>query len=163
MIFVAVGTTDFDALIMKIDEIAPTLSEEVIMQIGNGQYIPKNCQYFRFAPSLEPYYDKSSIVVSHGGLGITLEALERGKNLISVENATCHGRHQKDLLSTLARKGYLIWCKDLRELPEALKRAMREEFKRYIAPGCEIHTVITEFLQNQGAVYSVHSRRCDDE
>ena len=148
MIFVAVGTTDFDALIMKMDEIAPTLPEKVVMQIGNGQYTPKSCQYFRFAPSLEPYYDKSSIVISHGGLGITMEVLEREKKLISVENTTCHGGHQKDLLSTLSEEGCLIWCKDLRDLPEALERATKQEFKRYVAPDCSIHTVIKEFLQN---------------
>ena len=65
------------------DEMAPTLPEEVVMQIGNGQYVPRNCQYFRFAPSLESYYDGAMIVVSHGGLGITTETLERGKKLAS--------------------------------------------------------------------------------
>lgn len=150
MIFVAVGTTDFDALIGEMDKIAPSLSEEVVMQIGNGQYIPRSCQYFRFASSLAPYYDSSTIIVSHGGLGIIMEALERGKKLVSVENATCHGAHQRELLSTLVKEEYLIWCRDLSELPEALERARRREFKRYVAPGCEIHKVIKEFLQKLG-------------
>lgn len=160
MIFVAIGTTDFDDLIMKMDEVAPLLSEEVVMQIGNGQYIPKNCQYFRFAPSLEPYYDKSTIVVSHGGLGITMEVLERGKRLISVENTALQDGHQKDLLSTLAKEGHLIWCRELNELPEMLERARHREFKRYISPSCEIHTVIAEFLQGQEPTRSPRSRSC---
>jgi len=149
MIFVAVGTTDFDTLTMKMDAIAPTLPEKVVMQIGNGRYVPKNCQYFRFAPSLDPYYAQANVVVAHGGLGITTEALERGKKLISVQNTTCHGGHQEDLLSALAQEGYLIWCQDLNELPEALRHARQKEFKRYVTPGCEIHTVIAEFLQYQ--------------
>lgn len=161
MIFVAVGTTDFDDLIVKMDEIAPSLSEEVVMQIGNGQYVPRNCQHFRFAPSLEPYYDKSTIVVSHGGLGIIMEALERGKKLVGLENAALQGAHQKDLLSTLAGEGYLIWCQDLNELSEALERARHREFKRYVAPQCEIHTVIAEFLQNQEPACGPRSRKCD--
>ena len=45
MIFVTVGTTDFSALIRAIDEIAPTLDEEVIMQIGRGKYEPQHCQF----------------------------------------------------------------------------------------------------------------------
>jgi beta-1,4-N-acetylglucosaminyltransferase len=160
MIFVAVGTTDFDNLIMKMDGIAPLLSEETVMQIGNGQYIPRNCQYFRFAPSLEPYYDKSSIVVSHGGLGITMEVLERGRKLIGVENTALQDEHQKDLLSALSREGYLIWCQDLGELLEALERARHFEFKRYVAPDCEIRAVIAEFLQNQGLAPGPNTRRC---
>jgi beta-1,4-N-acetylglucosaminyltransferase len=147
MIFVAVGTTDFDALTMRMDRIAPTLSEEVVLQIGNGRYIPKNCQYFRFAPSLEPYYAQASVVVSHGGLGIITEALERGKKLISVQNTTCHGGHQEDLLRLLATEGYLIWCQDLDELPEVLERARKQAFRRYVAPDCGIHIVIKKFLQ----------------
>jgi UDP-N-acetylglucosamine transferase subunit ALG13 len=146
MIFVAVGTTDFDGLIEKMDEIAPSLPDEVVLQTGNGRYVPRNCRYFRFAPSLEPYYEESTIVVCHGGLGIITEALERGKKLISVENTICHGAHQRELLSALAEEGYLIWCRELDELPEALERARGHEFKRYIPPGCDIHTVIAEFL-----------------
>jgi beta-1,4-N-acetylglucosaminyltransferase len=147
MIFVAVGTTDFDALIRKMDEIAPSLPEEVVMQIGNGQYVPRHCQYFRFAPSLEPYYESATIVVCHGGLGIIMEALERGKKLISAENTSCHGAHQRELLSTLAEEGCLIWCQDLDELSVALEQARCREFKRYVDPGCEIHTKMSGFLQ----------------
>jgi beta-1,4-N-acetylglucosaminyltransferase len=150
MIFVAVGTNDFDALIEKMDEMAPTLPEEVVMQIGNGQYVPRNCRYFRFAPSLESHYDGATIVVSHGGLGITTEALERGKKLVGVENSTCHGAHQQELLSTLSEEGYMLWCQDVDELPEALERARRHEFKKYVASRCEIHTVVSDFLQKQG-------------
>jgi beta-1,4-N-acetylglucosaminyltransferase len=148
MIFVAVGTTDFDALTIKMDAIAPTLPEKVVMQIGNGRYVPKNCQYFRFAPSLDPYYTQANIVVAHGGLGITTEALERGKKLISVQNTTCHGGHQEDLLSAWAKEGYLVWCQDLNELPEALERARKQAFRRYFAPECEIHTVVKKFLKD---------------
>jgi beta-1,4-N-acetylglucosaminyltransferase len=147
MIFVAVGTNDFDALIEKMDTIAPSLQEPVVMQIGNGEYVPKNCEYFRFAPSLEPYHEKATLVVSHGGLGVISEALERGKKLVGVENTTCHGGHQRDLLQALDEEGSLIWCQDVDELPEALERAMRQEFKRQVLPDCEIHLVIKEFLQ----------------
>src|SRR5947209_11093294 len=53
MIFVTVGTTDFDALVRRIDELAPSLGEEVLCQIGKGSYLPRNCRYFRYAPSLD--------------------------------------------------------------------------------------------------------------
>ena len=139
MIFVAVGTTDFDSLIQEMDRLASRLPQQVVMQIGNGQYVPKNGQHFRFAPSLDPYYDQASIVVSHGGLGIINEALLRGKKLIGVENSSVHGRHQADLLAKLSRDGYLVWCQDVDQLSEALGCARQLEFPPYVAPGCEIH------------------------
>ncbi len=36
MIFVTIGTTDFDQLVQKMDSLAPGLTDEVVMQIGKG-------------------------------------------------------------------------------------------------------------------------------
>lgn len=138
MIFVTVGTSDFDPLVVKMDELAPTLPEPVVIQIGTGEYIPQNCTYFRFAPSLEPYYDQADVVVAHGGLGTTMEVLRRGKALISVENTTCIDSHQTDILGALSSQGYLVWCRDLDALPAILERLPTIHLKPYVPPPCEI-------------------------
>jgi beta-1,4-N-acetylglucosaminyltransferase len=150
MIFVATGTTGFDVLVERMDRLALTLAEEVVMQIGSGRYIPRQAEYFRFAPSLEPYYERASLVVSHGGAATCLEVLGHGKPLIALSNPDRYDQHQQDVLGVLAGENYLIWCKDLNALPEVLRRAREWEFKRYVVPKCEIHTVVKEFLQNQG-------------
>ena len=36
MILVTVGTTNFDALVRRMDELAPELGEAVVCQIGGG-------------------------------------------------------------------------------------------------------------------------------
>lgn len=151
VILVAVGTTDFDGLIIEMDRLASTLEEEVVMQIGNGQYIPQNTECFRFAPSLEPYYEQCDLVVTHGGFGIVTEVLERGKKLICVENTTVHGGHQQELLSTLARDGYLLWCHSPHELSAALARIEHTKLCRYVPPECEIHSIIMDFLSGVSA------------
>ena len=147
MIFVTVGTSDFEQLVRKIDELAPFLRDQVVIQIGHGRYIPRNCEYFRFAPSLDPYYDKADIVVAHGGLGTTMEVLEKGKKLISVENITCIDDHQTDILEILAKEGHLIWCRDWDELPSLLERAPAMTPRPYVAPPCRIAEVIKDFLR----------------
>lgn len=73
-------------------------------------------------------------VVFDGGLGIISEVLETGKKPTGVENTTCHGGHQRDLPSALAKDGYLAWCRDVDELPEGLERAMNQESKRQVPP-----------------------------
>jgi len=146
VIFVTVGTSDFDQLVERIDALAPYLRDQVIVQIGNGKYIPRNCEYFRFAPSLDPYYDKADIVVAHGGLGTTMEVLAKGKKLISVENTTCIDDHQTDILGVLAKEGYLVWCRDLDTLSSLLKRVPSMSLRRYVAPPCRIAEVIKDFL-----------------
>jgi UDP-N-acetylglucosamine transferase subunit ALG13 len=147
VIFVAVGTTDFDALIQAMDNLSLRLSEKVIMQIGRSKYIPEHCEYFRFAPSLDPYYERASLVVSHGGLGTITEVLERRLPLVAVEDANQPDRHQREILSMWEQEGLLIWCKDLQKLPQAIEQA-KTQLRPYVTPECRIHILIAEFLDS---------------
>ena len=146
-VFVAVGTTEFDELVRTMDRLAPELGADVIIQIGHGIYEPQNCDFFRFAPSLEPYYDWADVVVAHGGFGTTMEALHKGKRLISLSNPDRYDEHQSDLLSTLEAERYLIWCRRLEDLPDLLRRVETMAFRPYQPPECHIHQVIHEFLE----------------
>ena len=148
MILVAVGTTDFDALLRTMDDLSLRLAEKTIMQIGRGRYTPEHCDYFRFAPSLLPYYERSSLVVSHGGLGIVTEVLTVGRPLVAVEDPDQPDRHQREILGVWEQAGHLLWCKDLRRLPEAIAQAQSRRFKPYAPPECHIHEIVAEFLGN---------------
>ncbi len=147
-LFVTVGSTDFDALIQTIDRLMPSLGLEGIAQIGRGQYLPLNMPYFRFAPALTPYYERASLVIAHGGLGITMEVLRRGLPLVSVSNPDRYDDHQTDLLSTMAAQGHLIWCRQLDELKQAIETAQTASLWPYQPPECQIHLVIHDFLKN---------------
>lgn len=146
MIFVTVGTTDFDALVRKMDGLAPTLGEEVIAQIGRGRYVPAHMEHFCFAPSLDPLYDRARIVVTHGGLGTVMEALQRGLKTIGVSNPDRYDRHQDDLLRTLDARGHMIWCRDLEDLGQALCQIDKRTFVPYERPPCRIAEVIRDYL-----------------
>jgi UDP-N-acetylglucosamine transferase subunit ALG13 len=145
-LFVTVGSTDFDTLVQAIDDLTPPLHLQGIIQIGHGQYTPVNMPYFRFAPSLTPYYEQASLVVAHGGLATTMEVLKRGLPLVSVSNPDRYDDHQQDLLSTMAEDGYLVWCRQLDELKQALETAQTTPLRRYQPPECEIHLAINNFL-----------------
>ncbi len=152
MIFVTVGSTDFDALIRKVDALCPQAGEEVVMQIGSGEYLPRHAShYFRYAPSLESYCEQAAIVISHGGLGTVVEALRNQKKLIAVSNPDRYDTHQDELLQAFADAGYLIWCRDLEHLEDDLKRVRTTALTPYAEPECRIHIIIKDFL----------SRRCD--
>lgn len=146
MIFVTVGTTDFDALVEEMDRIAPSLGEEVVAQIGRGRYKPANLRWFRTAPSLEPYYRQADLVVSHGGLGTVIEVASMGKPLVALSNPDRYDRHQDDLLGYMERQGHLLWCRDLARLEADVQRARAMAFRPYVAPPTRIHEVIREYL-----------------
>lgn len=146
MIFVTIGSTDFDPLIAKMDQLAPTLGDQVVMQIGNGQYVPKNGPFFRFAESLDDYYHQATVIVAHGGLGTIMEALGLRKALVCVVNPTTYDRHQEHLLEVFAQQGYLVWCKDMDQLAQAVEQARAGNFARYESPPCHIAEAIDTYL-----------------
>jgi beta-1,4-N-acetylglucosaminyltransferase len=150
MIFVTVGTTDFDALVRGMDDLAPCLGDEVVCQIGVGAYVPRNCAWYRFAPSLDADLRRARLVVSHGGLGTIMEVLRLGKPLVGVSNPDRPDLHQDDLLRTLAGRDHLLWCRRLEDLEESIEQARATRFVPYSEPPCHIHTVIQEFMNTDG-------------
>lgn len=146
MIFIATGTTGFDDLVKCADRSSRDWNEEVVVQIGEGRYVPRNIRYFRFAPSLEEYYQQAALIISHGGLGICSEVLNRGIPLIGVCNPDRYDDHQQDLLKALERENYLILA-SIDTLTSAVQKARTTTLKKYIRPPVHIHSVIHEFLR----------------
>ncbi len=147
IIFVTVGSGDFDPLVRAMDEIAPHLDLPVVMQIGVGTYEPRNAEWFRLAPSLEPYYQRAAVVVAHGGVGVTMEVLSRGIPLVGVDNPDRYDQHQQDLLGYLSEQGHLIWCHDLGQLASCIQQARTEPLKPIEPPYTAIHRVVDDVLQ----------------
>ena len=150
-IFVTVGTGKFDELVRGVDKIATKIKERIVIQIGSGDYIPKNCRYFRFKQSLEEYYKKSWVIISHGGAGTTYELLNKNKKIIGVVNLNRTDSHQEDILKALSEQRYLIWCKDLNKISESIEKARKFKFEKYKVPECKIHEKINEFLEKCAA------------
>ena len=148
MIFVTVGTAHFDPLIRKVDELVKDgiIKERVVGQIGRGQYIPKNFRYFRFIRSLKSAYENSEIIISTGGAGTTMECVTQGYKLVVVENKTLMEGHQAQLLEEMSRRGHLVWCKDIDDLPNSIEEARRRDFPKFKTDESRIPQMIDELL-----------------
>jgi len=148
MIFVTVGTTQWDELVREVDKLIGqgNIKEKVTVQIGAGNYIPRNCDWFRYAPSLDQHIKRADIVIAQGGAGFVFEALSTGAKLICVENRQLSGRHQREILNKLSKSLYLVWCKDIVDLGVCVNRMRKIKLRRYSAPACEIHKKIVEFM-----------------
>ena len=158
MIFVTVGTTDFDSLAARMDDLAPLLTEEVIIQTGRGEYVPRHAQHFRFCASLDDYFRRARLVVSHGGLGTLVEALRMDKLVIGVSNPDRYDLHQNDLLGELEKGGYLIWCRYLAALEQDIRRIGAMQFRHYEDPICSIHLAIAAALAGKEQAGKATSR-----
>ncbi len=146
MIFCTVGTTDFDPLVRAVDDLAPSLGEPILFQIGEGAYEPKHGEWFRLRPSITDLLAQASLVIAHGGFGTVIEALTLGARLVGVPNPDRYDRHQEQILRRFAADGYLLACFDLVDLPQAIRHARVMPFRRYEPPETTLHLDIKAFL-----------------
>ncbi len=126
MIFVTTGTTlCFDELIEAVDGLVANgqISEPVVCQIGNSKYVPENCDYFRFQPSIDEWIQKASLVISHGGTGTVLSLIINQKAFIAVANSRAADNHQVQFLSRLGQMISLLWTESTEELPALIQQA----------------------------------------
>jgi len=141
MIFVTVGNDfrSFDRLLKKIDEIAPLIPNEVVIQRGYSRYLPKNTQYFDFvsmAIAID-YIQKSELVASHAGIGTIILCKEYGIPILILPRRKRYGEHMNDHQMEIAKaleerrneNIHVIYQED--QIEEAMLRIL-EEGKRNI-------------------------------
>lgn len=127
MIFVTVGTHEqqFNRLVKYIDEL--NLDEEVFIQTGYSDYIPKNCKYSQMisAADMDKYCDEARIVITHGGPGSIMKPLLLGKKPIVVPRQAKFDEHINDhqvLFSTkLGDENKVFTILDIEELGDLIK------------------------------------------
>lgn len=129
MIFVAVGTHDgqFDRLIRRIDEIAPSIKEKIVAQIGSGSYKPKNIEFFSFAPTLDEYYRKARVVIVQSATSLIEVSMNYQKPVITVPRQKLYGEHindhQVEFGEFFAKKTGIFCFTDVKKItPELLKK-----------------------------------------
>jgi beta-1,4-N-acetylglucosaminyltransferase len=148
MIFVTVGTGKFEELVKEIDRIAPKLKDKIIIQIGSGEYKPKNCEWFRFAPSLDYYYKKATLLISHGGPGIVFEILDTGKKYIACANRDrTDPQHQVEFLEAISKEATsIIYCKDISKISSYIQKAKKHKPKKYKKVKCCMDKEVEKYI-----------------
>ncbi len=135
LIFVTVGThtEGFDRLIKEVDGLKGRgkIKEDVIMQIGNTKYEPKNCKWFRFESfkKILELNEDASVVIAHAGAGCIVTALGFAKPLVVVPRYKKFGEHvddhQLDIAGALEKEKIAVPVYDIADLLTALKKAAK--------------------------------------
>jgi beta-1,4-N-acetylglucosaminyltransferase len=130
LIFLTVGSMfPFDRLIQAVDEMVGDgrITDQVIAQIGDGKYEPKNFPFKRFMgkPEYERELATATYLIAHAGAGTIALALESGKPLLVVPRRSANREHVNDHQIATARKfaelGHVLVANDAAELPEKLE------------------------------------------
>jgi len=130
VIFVTVGmhTKGFDRLLKKMDELAGTVGEEVVMQIGHTSFRPTNAKWFDFTTEagIKEWCKKARVVVTQPAMSI-LDAQEQGTPVIVVPRLKRYDEviddHQLDFARELEKEGKVTVVYDVDRLEEVLQKS----------------------------------------
>lgn len=158
MILVLLGTqhNEFTRLLQEIDECIKSkkIDEEVIVQAGFTKYESKKMRIFDMIPKLDldEFVERADLVITHGGVGSIIMALNKNKKVIAVPRLHEYGEHvndhQRQIIKVFSEKGYLIGVQNVEDMPEALKEIKTFVPKKYENNNHEMLNYIENFIAN---------------
>jgi UDP-N-acetylglucosamine transferase subunit ALG13 len=127
MIFVTIGTQEpFDRLIKAVDELAPLLNDQIIVQANKTNYSIKNMQLLDFVSpkDFNYYFNQAKLIISHAGMGTIISALTQEKPIIVMPRLMKYNEHRSEHQLATAKRlddlGYIRVAYDEQDLKNKL-------------------------------------------
>lgn len=141
MILVLLGTQNnsFQRLLVEIDKLVEkgVIKDEILVQAGYTKYESKNMKVFDLISSEElgKYQDQADLIITHGGVGSIVGSIKKGKKVIAVPRLHKYHEHvndhQKQIVETYDKKGYIIGIQNVEDLEEAIIKVKNFIPKKY--------------------------------
>lgn len=157
MIFVTLGTQDksFHRLLEQLDLLVDEgiLDEEIIVQAGSTNYKSRNMEIIDYIDmrTFDKYIAQCDFMISHGGIGSILAALNNGKKVIAVARLCKYDEHENDhqleIINKFNEKGHIIGCKDVFEVRDKLALLDDFEPKPYVSNNDHFCQVVSELIE----------------
>lgn len=107
MIFCTTGTqAPFDRFLQIVDNIAPSLGEEIVVQAFHGDYVPQHVTPIEFISpdEFDALFRKARLIVAHAGMGTIINAMTMGKPIVVFPRKAALGEHRNEhQLATVKR------------------------------------------------------------
>lgn len=156
MILVTLGTQDktFVRLLEKIDQLINNglIKDKVIVQAGFTKYNSENMEIFDLIPQDEfnSLMDKADIIITHGGVGNIISALEKNKKVIAVPRLAKYGEHINDHQTQIIAKfnalRYIIGLQDVEELDDAIKKVKKFKPKKFVHDNSKMLNLVSKLI-----------------
>ncbi|MEE0699704.1 MAG: PssE/Cps14G family polysaccharide biosynthesis glycosyltransferase [Bacilli bacterium] len=131
MILILLGTQDapFERILKAVSTQIKkgSIKEKVIAQTGCTKFEDEKIKTFDFVSKeeLQSLMDKASVIITHGGVGIITECINKGKKVIVVPRLKKYKEHTNDhqlqITKEFADKGYVLPLYDTSRLSKALR------------------------------------------
>lgn len=156
MILVTLGTQDktFVRLLDEIDKLINKgiIQDKVIVQAGFTKYSSDNMEIFDLIPQDEfnNLMSKADLVITHGGVGNIISALEKNKKVIAVPRLAKYGEHINDHQTQIIAKfndlGYIIGLQDVDELDRAIKEVKKFNPQKFVHDNSKMLSLVSKLI-----------------
>ena len=156
MILVTLGTQDktFVRLLEKINQLIDQglIKDKVIVQAGFTKYNSDNMEIFDLIPQDEfnSLMAQADLIITHGGVGNIISALEKNKKVIAVPRLSKYGEHINDHQTQIIAKfndlGYIIGLQDVDELDDAVKQIKKFKPKKFVHDNNKMLNLVSELI-----------------
>ena len=156
MILVTLGTQDktFVRLLEKINQLIDQglIKDKVIVQAGFTKYNSDNMEIFDLIPQDEfnSLMAQADLIITHGGVGNIISALEKNKKVIAVPRLSKYGEHINDHQTQIIAKfndlGYIIGLQDVDELDKALKEVKKFKPQKFVHDNSKMLSLVSKLI-----------------
>ena len=158
MIFVALGTQkqQFTRLLKILENSKELEGEEIIVQAGHTKYTSEilDIKTFLSFNEIEKYIKQAEFVITHGGVGSIIDALNLNKKVIAVPRLMKYvehvDNHQLEICEKLANEEYIECLFEEENIDDKIKNIRRKEYKKYKSNSDyleKLDNVIKEFVK----------------
>lgn len=139
MVFVTLGTQkqQFTRILKDVENSNLLKDEEIIVQRGHTKYESKRLKLIDFISidEMKEYIEKSEFVITHGGVGSIIDALNLGKKVLAVPRLKKYVEHvddhQKEICKKLCEEGYIEQFLEEDSIDEKIKKLRNSKYKKY--------------------------------
>ncbi|HAT4180134.1 TPA: beta(1,3)galactosyltransferase EpsH [Clostridium perfringens] len=159
MIFITVGSRSFqfNRLLEAVDEAIENkeIKDEVFAQVGSSDYKPKFYKYIDFMNQDEfnKMISKCDIVITHGGTGVIVNSVKKGKKVVAVPRLAKFNEvvddHQLQLVREFERMRMIIACYDCNDIGKAVHESKSKEAVVYKSNTESIINSIRNFISSR--------------
>ena len=156
MILVTLGTQDktFVRLLEKINQLIDQglIKDKVIVQAGFTKYNSDNMEIFDLIPQDEfnSLMNQADLIITHGGVGNIISALEKNKKVIAVPRLSKYGEHINDHQTQIIAKfndlGYIIGLQDVGELDRAIKEVKKFKPQKFVHDNSKMLNLVSKLI-----------------
>lgn len=159
MIFVTLGTQDksFVRLLDQLEKLIQSgiINDEVIVQAGSTKYNSSNMIIVDYIDMNEfnNYIHNSNLVISHGGIGSILAALDNDKKVIAVARLKKYKEHENDhqleIIRNFSKTGFILGCEDVSELENKFQELDCFTPKKYVSNNANFCNTIIRLIEKE--------------